>query len=59
MHGWETRILLKREAFRSESADDPRVDRDGAVGPGLVDRWLVLHAAATGDPQAGSLDGEH
>ena len=42
------------EAFRSESADDPGVDRDGSVGPGPVDRWLVLHAAATGGPQAGS-----
>ena len=53
MHGWETRMLLKyylergvskaelSRRFGGESPDDPRVGRDGSVGPGPVVRWLA------------------
>ena len=47
------------ETLRGESPDDPRVGRDGSVGPGPVVRWLALRAATTGAPQAGSLHGDH
>ena len=42
------------EALRGESADDPRVGRDGAAGPRPVVGWLALLAATAGAPQAGS-----
>ena len=72
MHGWETRMLLRHyleegcnedgavAAIRGESPDDPRVGRDGAVGPGSCGRRDALQGeAAMGhklDPYKGIIE---
>ena len=41
-------------AVRSESSDDSRVGRDGAVGPGFIEGGDAVFTAGAGDAQAGS-----
>ena len=67
MHGWETRMLLRHSLQRGvskaalarrfgvEPPDDPRMGRDGSVGPGPVVRGWAILATSSRAPQAGSL----
>ena len=43
------------ETLRGEPPDDPRMGRDGSVGPGPVVRGWALLATSSRAPQAGSL----
>ncbi len=66
MHGWETRMLLRHyleqgavAAVRGEPPDDPRVDRDGAIGAGSCGRRDAVQPSAGGWAQAGPVQGYH
>ena len=47
------------ETLRGEPPDDPRMGRDGSVGPGPVVRGCALLATSSRAPQAGSLHRDH
>ena len=47
------------ETLRGEPPDDPRMGRDGSVGPGPVVRGCALRATSSRAPQAGSLHRDH